>query len=86
MTTYVAITYVMPDAALLRRLTTQKTTTTYVTKHSSYAPTGERQGFTVARSSSSIGHCEKAAKAVRAAAGSYRALVHASCLGFLVAF
>ena len=48
-------------------MTTQKTTTTYVIKYSSYAPRGEQQGLTVVRSRcSSIGHCEGAAKAVRA--------------------
>ena len=65
--TYVTITYVTPDDAPSRRMTTQKTTTTYVIKYSSYAPRGERQGLTVVRSRcSSIGHCEGAAKAVRA--------------------
>ena len=64
-TTYVTITYVMPNEALFRRITTHKTTTTYVTKHSSYAPRGTSPSFTVARSCSSLGNTEGATKEVR---------------------
>ena len=65
-TTFVTITYLMLDEALFRRMTTQKTTTTCVAKHSSYALRGESSSFTVARSRSSLGHSEGATKAVRA--------------------